>query len=148
MSRHVTRAVTGVAAVILFVADARGGPSDPRSPASERPYFVEHFGKALPGVWRVEPEGAVPSLINLVGNGAGDTAARLIVTPTSSGPNESSELTSLFLNNGDPRIHTARGEETWYRTRLRFPAGGYFPRVAQRWPHVVVWERQHFPGGL
>jgi hypothetical protein len=114
-------------------------PPPPPPEPSQQPYLLEEFGGSLPGTWQVWPLGSVPSLVNSVGNGSGGKAARLICTPTSSGPNPNSELTSLYLNNTDSRIHTARGEETWYRVRIRFPSGKYFPTTGQ-WNWHVEWH--------
>lgn len=121
------------ATLVVTVAE----PSESTPTAS--PYFVDEFDGSLPGTWLLHPSGAVPSLADSVSDESGGKAARLICTPTSSGPNSSSELTSMFLGNGDSRIHTGRGEETWYRIRMRFPSGAYFPTTGQ-WNWHVEWH--------
>jgi hypothetical protein len=48
-------------------------------------------------------------------------------------------MTALWMGNGDVRIHTGTGEDTWYRIRLRFPAGSYFPTTGQ-WNWLTEWH--------
>jgi chitodextrinase len=110
------------------------------APVSTQPaYMAEQFNASLPGIWGVTPSGAIPSLINTVSNGEGGSAARLVVTPTSGGPNASSEMAALDLYNSKYLVHAARGEETWYRLRIRFPSGKYFPTTGQ-WNWHVAWH--------
>jgi hypothetical protein len=48
-------------------------------------------------------------------------------------------MTALWVGNGDARIHTGLGENTWYRLRVRFPGGKYFPTTGQ-WNWLVAWH--------
>jgi hypothetical protein len=48
-------------------------------------------------------------------------------------------MTALWVGNGDSRIHTGLGEDTWYRIRLRFPSGKYFPTTGQ-WNWLTEWH--------
>lgn len=124
---------------LMLEEDARRALEVIEPPPPQGAYFDDTFNDPNFALWLKTPSGAVPSLINLVPNGEGGNCVRLITTPTSSGPNPSSEMTSLWQGWNDPDIHTGRGEETWYRIRTRFPSGQYFPTTGE-WNWHFAWH--------
>jgi hypothetical protein len=104
-------------------------------------------GNAIPGNW----PGGVPNPINsswmfLVDNG---TAAALEIHTDNTSLNSSGgDIASLYFASGrQSGQHTANGESTWYRMRVRFPSGSYVPVVGD-WNLHEEWHTQFGCGAL
>ncbi|HLG90678.1 MAG TPA: heparin lyase I family protein, partial [Candidatus Saccharimonadales bacterium] len=109
-------------------------------PSSDWPptgaYFYDDFSNGLTK-WSTE---GTSSSFAIVDDGSGGKALTLTVTPTSSGPNASSELAAVYL--GAQSAHSGyqtTNEETWYRTGVRFPSGSYIPTTGE-WNWLVEWH--------
>lgn len=108
--------------------------STPTTPVpSATAYLVDGFEASLPGIWNETAASA-----SLIASTMGETGqgAELTVVPTSGAQ---SELTSLWLANGDPRIHDQPGDDTWYRVDVDFRTGVYTPTTGE-WNWLVEWH--------
>jgi hypothetical protein len=95
-------------------------------------YFADDFESGL-GQW--SEEGA-SSQFTLVSGWSGQ-GALLTDSSSSSGPNSSSQMASLYLNPGAKAAASA-GNDTWYHVKVMFPSD-YQPTTGQ-WNWIVEWH--------
>jgi hypothetical protein len=121
-------------------------PSSPSSPSSCNSCYFDWEGNA-PGNW----PGVVPSPLNSswmfpVDSGAA-TAIKITTGGSPSGSNGT--IASLYFGSGSQYgQHTANGESTWYRERIRFPGGGLYVPVVGDWNIHNSWHTQFGCGAL
>jgi hypothetical protein len=108
------------------------------TPGDGTAYFLDQFETTLPGAWSQSPADAVSSgLISSVAGQSGN-GVELKATPTSTGPS-GSEMTSLWFDNSDSRIHTSAGDDTWYRMDIQFRSGVFYPTTGH-WNWIAEWH--------
>lgn len=67
----------------------------------------------------------------------------LAVTGGSGGPNSSSEMTAISFSKHPDLAHARNGENTWYRTRVRFPENGLYRPTGGQWNWVIAWHEEY-----
>lgn len=92
------------------------------------------------------------SYIYTVGDGSGGSATRLRIAPTASG--SAGTMTAFYNPMPDREVqafgsmataggYTAQSDDSWYRWRIRFPAGVYVPRSGG-WNINVEWHESRY----
>jgi len=102
-------------------------------PAPTGTYFNDDFES---GFTKWSFEGSAATQLSS-GTGYSGKGAALTNVASSSGPNSSSQLASLYLNPGS-QVHASEGDDTWYRVRVFFPSD-YQPTTGE-WNWIVEWH--------
>jgi hypothetical protein len=72
-------------------------------------------------------------------SGSAGQGLRQTVYTTDGGPNASSALDGISMNSYKSYVHSAKGESTWYRVKMKFPSGKFWPSPGE-WNWIFEWH--------